>query len=151
MTDEITRSAEHHIKELEDENQRLLAAIEGIVDRETLLRWLHVQDGAMDLGLTPPQYVMRVLAELFAFALDDVPNFQTSHLTVKSQGYEMTIRKVGGKTPAQLLHEMRPVVEAARKWWHDDTENIKTASALAEAVDVYESATATPSGEDQSE
>lgn len=113
LVEAVAAFAQAAADERDAEIQRLNEIIEGKVDSETVLRWLNVRDGAIDLGVSPPEYVRHVLAHMFAFAMEDAPNFVTAQLTMKAHDYEMTIRKVDGKTPAQLLCELRAEMEAA--------------------------------------
>lgn len=91
----------------EEELERHQAILEMRLDKETLLRHLHIEDGAMNIAVEPPEFLRRLLAVLLLTAMDDAPNFQTACLTWKAQDYELTIRKIDGKSPAQMLGELR--------------------------------------------
>lgn len=101
---------------LREENERLHTLLEGTLDRETALKFInYAEGGALTIGVTPPEFARRFLAVLFAEALGDAENFQTGSFEWKAGEYEMTIRRIDGKSTAQVLGELRAEIEALKK------------------------------------
>jgi hypothetical protein len=59
--------------------------------------------------------VRRFFAELFIIAFDGAENFQTGSFEWKAGQYELTIRRIYGKPPAEILRELRAENESLRK------------------------------------
>lgn len=103
------------LKELVQEVERHRDIMEMRVDKETLLNYFHAEAGAMDIAVEPPEFIRKLLAVLLLTAMDDAPNFQTAGITWKAEDYELTIRKIDGKSPAQLLGELRAENERLKR------------------------------------
>lgn len=96
------------VKEMAAENERLLAVMESRLDKETILRHLNYSEGgALTISASPPEFVRRYLAQLFAIGLEDAENFQTGSFQWRAEDYEMTIRRISGKSTAEVLGELR--------------------------------------------
>jgi hypothetical protein len=101
---------------LREENERLHTLLSGAVDRETVLKFINYEEGgALTIGVSPPQFARKFLAVLFAEALGDAENFQTGSFEWKAGEYEMTIRRIYGKSTAQVLTELKAEIEALKK------------------------------------
>lgn len=100
---------------LVEENQRLHALLKGEIDHGTVLTFInYAEGGPLTLGVKPPEFARRFLAELFVLALDDAKSFQTGSFEWKSGEYEMTIRRIHGKSTAQVLSELKAEIEALK-------------------------------------
>jgi hypothetical protein len=95
-------------KELQAEVERLRGVLAGQIDRDMILKHLGYTAGdGITIAVSPPEFVRRFFAELFIVAMDDAPNFQTGSVQFKAQDYELTIRRISGKSTAQVLGELR--------------------------------------------
>ena len=95
------------------ENRRLRARITlleekiaGEVSTETFLRDLHFQSGEFDMTFEPSRLAMEALGRLMFTAMDGAENYQTGTMTVRTRKYELTLRHVDGKTPAERIEEL---------------------------------------------
>lgn len=111
----LSESLANLVDDLADEVERHRAIMEMRLDKETLLKYFHVEEGAMDIAVNPPEFIRKLLAVLLLTAMDDAPNFQTACLTWKADNYELTIRKIDGKSPAQMLAELRSENETLKQ------------------------------------
>lgn len=90
------------------ERDHLKAVLDEKLDKETILKHLgYTEGGPLTVAISPPEFVRRLFAELFIVAMDDAPNFQTGSVQFKAEDYELTIRRINGKSPAQVLGELK--------------------------------------------
>lgn len=103
-----TLSADPTLASLQEENERLHTILDGRFDRETVLKYLnYTEGGPLTMGVSAPDFMRRFFAEMFIIAFDDAENFQTGSFEWKTESYELTIRRISGKAPAQVLFELR--------------------------------------------
>lgn len=103
------------IQRLRGDVERLEQLIAGKFDRESVLKYLHYQEGGpITVSMTAPDFVRAFFAQLFIIAFDDADNFQTGSFHWKMDHYELTIRKLSGKSPAEILAELRAEVATLR-------------------------------------
>lgn len=122
---ELLSSLCNELEQARHENDRHRTIMEQRVDRETLLKWLnYAEGGPLTMALQPPEFVRHLFAELFVIALDDAPNFQTGSFNWKTQDYEMTIRRIRGKSTAQVLSELKAELETLRSQHATQAESI---------------------------
>lgn len=101
---------------LQEENERLHALLNGEIDRGSVLKFInYAEGGALTIGVTPPEFARRFLAVLFAEAMGDAENFQTGSFEWKAGEFEMTIRRIYGKSTAQVLRELKAEIEDLKK------------------------------------
>jgi len=78
------------------------------IDNQMVVNFLNFREGdGLTIGVSVPEKARRFLAEMFILALDDAPNFQVGSFEWRTQGYEMTIRRLEGKPTAEVLRELR--------------------------------------------
>lgn len=91
-------------RRLRSELRYLSSVIEGDIDRDAMIRHFTYDT---DFRVTIPKPMALVLAEMFAVVLDESESFFTTELNIRARGYEMTIRRSDGITPAEKIRELR--------------------------------------------